>query len=232
MNDIDPTAYDPSSEARRDLREAVENEKNIVLASGNKILTLDQLENLDVVNEHVLHIAERYEWPTEADEIMDPIVDLSPDAFLDSLKEVNSHGELQSIGYSYFYSTLEQDAVDLPFKRVAGASFNSVLGTLPVVHRANAVAPDLFASTREVLRAYRRSTPLISKTDEIYTELIKPKNSDVVLAISMCYRIMGRLVTVNDGKIWRKLWDQNEDKVDEAAPWLNADEALRNGGYL
>jgi hypothetical protein len=224
MNDFDPSGFDPRNEALNSLYDAVESEANITLALTSGPLTIDKLRRLGMVGDAVKEVAERFGWPDQTDEAIEPVHDFNSYAFIEML-QLDSASGIQS---SYFYRTLEQKPIDLPLTSVSGLSVNSITGTLPVVHRAYALAPDLFSSLRAFLQTYREEDGLQGE-DDIYTDLNKPKNAQAALAIDMCYRIMGGLLTVDDDKIRSALMGKSEDELARSLKVVSAHRFLIDG---
>ena len=167
-----------------------------------------------------------YGWPNKMqDHLIEPVITYESDNdFIDSLKGIS--GQDHKLISAYFL-TLLQIAPDNepPINHIMAEA----VGNYPALHRAYAIAPDLFDNLRVVLRElvkqYRELPPL--DEDHLYEAITAEENQDVAMAMHMAYRILGRLLKVDDRK-WVHSTITSEGEL-EFTPILNADEELRYG---
>ena len=231
------------SEARAALKAALENVDYLSYSIGSGPLLVEEITDgtkSDILTETI----DEYQWPSDVDAIIEPVEEQpSNEAFLDSMKEGDRPLHTQPL-YT-FLSTMPTQAEEVSGR---GWIFD-IYGQIPVVHRAHALAPELFDNLATVLSALNRRYPtthaiedprvsvkewtyeLLSKptADNLYNYLREKENQDIVEAMHMAYRIMGRLMKVNDGEIANeKRALPYESKM--IAPTLSAKAVLRWGG--
>lgn len=227
--ELEGFAFDDNyPQAREALREAVNNLDYMEYALHEGPLQISQLVASARKDPEVERVIAEYGWPSlREDSIIEPVQAFSTDKeFIDSLRPDGEFGRQMLI--SSDFSTLL--LVASPDNRAASHYITaSELGKLPVIHRAYAVAPDLFESLRVVLGEFktRYSYPRpVDDEDRIYDAIVREENGDISQAMHMAYRILGRLLKVSD---------RRESHLDSTAtparPILNADEVLRYNAW-
>lgn len=220
--------YDIDSEyadARIRLHEALENVDYLNYAVEEGPLTLGQVEQDRRISDSIIDVMGRFGWPSSSE---DGVIESTSDYgssldFLESMKPLDKDG-LRYISSDHFYILVSQPIIHT-FEEARTGSSNGVYGMSPFLHRAHAVAPDLFGSLRKSLQKLTERYGGISDTDNVYEELLKEQNSDIVEGLYMAYHILGRLIKVNDFD----MLGSPERSVDVPTPILNADVALRVG---
>lgn len=226
------------SEARAALKAALENVDYLSYSIGSGPLLVEEIPD-EVKSDILTQTIDEYQWPTDVDAIIEPVEEQpSNESFLDSMKEGDRPLHTQPL-YT-FLSAMPARADEASGR---GWIFD-VYGQLPVVHRAHALAPDLFDNLATVLDALQKRYPtthalenprtrvtreaLMQPTsDNLYNYLREQNNQDVVEAMHMAYRIMGRLLKVNDYEIS----DQKKTQPQHGTrSILSAQSVLRWGG--
>jgi len=220
FNDIDP-AY---AEARRTLHSSVENIDYLAYAVGKGPLLLSEIDPSLRQNDAFQETIGAYGWPSAMEDgIIEPTKDYgSSRDFLVSMKPVDVHGP-RHITSDHFLTLVSQPVIRTFSEARTG---NGFYGILPYLHRGHAVAPDLFDSLQKSLQKLYERYAIISYQDEMYTELLKDQNADVVEAMYMAYHILGRLIKVND---LDTVIGNHHESTNSSKPILSADVALRRG---
>jgi hypothetical protein len=184
-------------------------------------LTIAQIEEKDRSSDVFVETFSVYGWPTAGeDSLIDPVpVHATNKDFLDSLKPVDD-GITRKIITDYFFAVLRQPPIAPDDTTTNRNSMYREVGKLPVIHRAYAVAPELFENLRIVLSEITTQNQGLYPLGEdyIYAALIREENQDVVHGIHMAYRILGRLFKVSDEEI--------TPSIDTPRPILNAHNAI------
>ncbi len=218
--------------AREGLHNALENLDYVDYALDSAPLTFGALAQTQHTREKVHAVVAEFGWPSKlADSLIEPVQNFpSNRAFLNSLKPINPiEGEAGPlhIASGHFFNLISVLPIDEPQEAKRGIDLS---GLYPVVHRAHAVAPDFFGNLAHVLNKLRERYSIVGETDFLYEELLKPQNDEVVEAMHMAYRIMGRLIKVDDSSTivrnCRALRRGDNSEVDEP-PILSADVHLR-----
>lgn len=209
--------YETNNEPSREqlvanIIETATNEEYDIYAGGQGPLTLDQLDPELVTDDALQRVVERVGWPTERDAIMGPVHKYhSSSDFVEGLR-TRSH--------PYFlnnFNTLLKVEPAENFDPQGPDGMEGIYGVLPVVQRANVLAPELFSSVREIFRAYKD----ISQQEELKAIL----EDDVVAnQVWKAFKITGRLVTTDDVTIHKRILSSTVPS--EAAPIKNIQDYL------
>lgn len=215
-------------QARERLREAVNNLDYMEYAVHEGPLQISQLAANARTDPEAQRVIAEYGWPSlQEDSIIEPVQTFKTDKeFIDSLRPEDEFGTQKLIS-SNFHTLL---MVASPHNKAASDYITApALGELPVVHRAYAVAPELFESLRIVLGEFKtryRDPRPVDDDDRIYEAIMREENGDISQAMHMAYRILGRLLKVSD---LQELPTGNA--VASTGPILNADDVLRYNNW-
>lgn len=235
---------DPDQEysaARRGLHDALENLDYLDYTLDIGPLTLADIARTPAASSDRMHeVVAEFGWPSgKEDGVLESTQRFSSNReFLESLRPVDEYGA-QFVGMNRFFNLTSVAPIYEPVEVGRGIDLQ---GLNPVVHRAHALAPDLFDNLTITLNKLRERYSLIDNTDHLYEELVQSRNEDVVEAMHMAYLIMGRLIKVNDSstvaarsrahlRILRGNRHKDSDDYSEIQrpPILNADAYLRHG---
>lgn len=219
FNDIDP-AY---AETRRTLHSSVESIDYLAYAIGEGPLTLSEVDPSLRQNNAFQKMIGEFGWPSiMEDSLIEPTKDYgSSRDFVESMRPVDEYGH-RHIASDHFLTLVSQPLIHTFSEARTG---NGVFGLTPFLHRGHAIAPDLFDSLQKSLQKLHERYAIISTDDQLYNELLKEHNGDVVEGIYMAYHILGRLIKTTD-------FDNigaRERTLEVSTPILNADIALREG---
>jgi hypothetical protein len=172
-------------------------------AMGRGPLTLEQLS--DDAALRVTDVAERLGWPTDEDESIVPPKDYADNVFLENLFEQPSKTPLQTeemTDEELDDVTRNERALNnfilylraKPIESFADAEgMEGFYGLSPVIHRAQALAPELFTALRQAVNCFDLSEQEFAKS-----VLARAESQDMLTALNMSYRIMGRLLKKGD----------------------------------
>ena len=212
-------------QARERLREAVNNLDYMEYAVHEGPLQISQLAAGARADPEVQRVIAEYGWPSLIeDSLIEPVQTFATDKeFIDSLRPINEFGPQKLIS-SQLFTMLR---VASPHNQANSDYLTaSTLGEMPVVHRAYAIAPELFENLRVVLGEFKtryRDPRPVDDEDRIYEAIMREENGDISQAMHMAYRILARLLKVSDVQTMY----ENLGKKDTGGPILNADSILR-----
>lgn len=217
---------DKYPEARESLRNAVNSLDYLEYAVHEGPLQISQLPGSTRTKPEIQQVIAKHGWPNlREDSLIEPVQTFDTDKeFIDSLRPIDEYGTQKLIS-SYFFSMLlvaPHNRADSPYVTAP------IVGEMPVVHRAYAIAPDLFESLRVVLEEFKkryRDIQPVDDEDRIYEAIMNEENAEIPQAMHMAYRILGRLLKSTDAEVLHEKF--NRDRP--SAPILNADAALRHG---
>lgn len=211
------------AEAHQQLEQVVVNEQIIEFADGSGPLTLARLPREVLNDQRIKDAMARDGWPSLADQLIEGVehFETSKD-FIDSLKPVD--GEY---GPRNLYASNVMHLVGYPVinGKAEITSTESLTGLTPVVHRAHAVAPELFDNLQIVIGKMFDRFRVNGDTDYLYDELLQSQNQHVCDALHMAYKIMGRLVKVDDNEWVDRVFGHSEG---DRPPILHAGTYLRS----
>lgn len=208
--------------ARAQLHEAVNNLDYLAYAINEGPLEIDEVVASRRMDNDFIDAANEYGWPDIArDGEVKPVISYATDQeFMESLKPSDEYGKAKLIS-NYFFSLLRQDPIKPNDKVTNCESAYRELGKILALHRAHALAPDLFDNLRitlnEIVKQYRELRPV--DVDHIDGALHREENQEIMQAIHMSYRILGRLLKRSDVELMPDV------KADAAV--LEADHVLR-----
>ncbi len=171
---------------------------------GRGPLTLDQLSEEAALR--VVTVADKVGWPTKEDASISSTLNYTDESFLDNFFEQPSNIpytddvmtdeeidalERNTAALNNFVLNLRATPID-NFQESA-SMMEGFYGLTPVVHRANALAPELFTALREATNCFT-----LAEQDFAKSILSREENQDMVTALHMGYRIMGRLLKQGD----------------------------------
>lgn len=167
-------------------------------------LTLKDLS--DDALERVTMAGMVYEWPAAEDADIKPTKKYTDESFLQNLfehpsftpgakpdvdeVEYGKQEERNEYALSNFILYLRASPADVSDM---ASDMTTVYGESPVVHRADALAPELFGALRVIMKSFK-----LSEQRYMRSFLEMPMNADVVTALHMSYQIMGRLLKASD----------------------------------
>lgn len=186
-------AYD---KARSELAKAVVDPELVDYAQGNGLLQMTDIAPARREAEQLEAVVDLYGWPAlPEDGIIEPVHNYPNSlTFLDSLCPDDEYGA-RHIRSSVFYSMLVQKPL---LEMETGGKGVWTYGLMPVLHRAHALSPELFDNLRVVLATLSERYGGIYDEDNLRDELEMAHNESVRRAMHMAYRIMGRLIKVDD----------------------------------
>ena len=195
---------DPYEAAMETIAAQLSNHELLDYALGEGPLTLKDLS--DDALERVTMAGIVYEWPTADDAVIKPTRKYTDETFLQNLfekpsftpgvmpylseAELNEQTERNEYALNNFILYLRASPADASDM---ASNMANVYGESPVVHRADALAPELFDALRVIMNGFKLSEQKYART---FLEM--PMNADVVTALHMSYQIMGRLLKVSD----------------------------------
>lgn len=195
---------DPYEAALETIAAQLGNHELLDYALGEGPLTLKDLS--DDALERVTMAGIVYEWPTADDAVIKPTKKYTDETFLQNLfekpsftpwvmpylseAELNEQTERNEYALNNFILYLRASPADASDM---ASNMANVYGESPVVHRADALAPELFDALRVIMNGFKLSEQKYART---FLEM--PMNTDVVTALHMSYQIMGRLLKVSD----------------------------------
>ena len=195
---------DPYEAAMETIAAQLSNHELLDYALGEGPLTLKDLS--DDALERVTMAGIVYEWPTADDAVIKPTKKYTDETFLQNLfekpsftpwvmpylseAELNEQTERNECALNNFILYLRASPADASDM---ASNMANVYGESPVVHRADALAPELFDALRVIMNGFKLSEQKYART---FLEM--PMNADVVTALHMSYQIMGRLLKVSD----------------------------------
>ena len=195
---------DPYEAAVETIAAQLSNHELLDYALGEGPLTLKDLS--DEALERVTMAGIVYEWPTADDAVIKPTKKYTDETFLQNLfekpsftpwvmpylseAELNEQTERNEYALNNFILYLRASPADASDM---ASNMANVYGESPVVHRADALAPELFDALRVIMNGFKLSEQKYART---FLEM--PMNADVVTALHMSYQIMGRLLKVSD----------------------------------
>lgn len=195
---------DPYEAALETIAAQLGNHELLDYALGEGPLTLKDLS--DDALERVTMAGIVYEWPTADDAVIKPTKKYTDETFLQNLfekpsftpwvmpylseAELNEQTERNEYALNNFILYLRASPADASDM---ASNMANVYGESPVVHRADALAPELFDALRVIMNGFKLSEQKYART---FLEM--PMNADVVTALHMSYQIMGRLLKVSD----------------------------------
>lgn len=185
------------ADARRRLEEAMVGERVTQLLETSGPLSIGKLPVVLRHEERVMAEMARDGWPDLKDSIIEgPFTYNSSMDFIDDLRPMDEDG-WQFLGSAHFMRMLSKPVID---HREEARSIDDLYGLTPVVHRAHAVAPELFDNLQVVLAKMAERFVFIDDVDHLYDEMIQPHNEQVRNAIYAAYQIMGKLIKVDDNE--------------------------------
>lgn len=184
MNENEHNAFERSQQAVERILKIAANEQYDIYADGNGPLSLDHLNPALLEEEDFLATVEEWGWPDAADAAIAPAHEYhSAKNFVTALRH-SAHPQYLN-NFNILLRATPTTTVDLQ-------NMSNLYGLYPVVHRANALAPDLMAAIREL---FQQDTPGAGhgRIDTILAE-----NEVVAAQVWQAFKIMGRLVKVDD----------------------------------
>lgn len=194
---------DPYEGALETIKAQLASHELLEYALGKGPLTLKDLS--DDALERVTMAGIVYEWPTAEDGDITPTKTYTDETFLQNLFEQPSFtpGEMPATGVQEWAERKERNELALnnfilylrasPDGVTDTSDMTNVYGASPVVHRADALAPELFGALRVIMKSFKLSEQRYARS---FLEM--PMNADVVTALHLSYQIMGRLLKVSD----------------------------------
>lgn len=231
MNELEYLeSNEPFERARRELEVAVYDRELIDYADGYGLLTLDRISGERLMSARIYQLAYgEDDWPREDEDsllTLTPMPEFQTDKeFIASLCPEDQYGKT-FLATSHFFTMLSQQP------RQEGDHLATPLnyyGYYPVVHRAHALAPELFDSLSVVLSELSDQYKRVAKDDELRQVIEMEGNIAIQRAMHMAYRIMGRLIKVNDPGVISKRFRTPPDYQDGMTTILSSDEFLREG---
>lgn len=206
------------AEARKGLHNALENVDNLAYAVEGGPLTIAQVNHDRTVDPGFQEVVAKFGWPSYLeDSIIEPVSEFSTEGFLESMRQAGSGGSLKGrMNLDHFFIMLRQRPILSYEEMTTGESAH---GMYPVLHRAHALAPDLFDNLQKSLVKINERYSTVGPEDNVYIALKEPHNEEIAEGLHMAYQIMGRLLKVDDFK----------HIFSDPVPILSADVALRNG---
>ena len=190
MRDNDKNYVTPAERfrvARDTITRVLENPRYIEYAVAIGPLTMDDLDEEAALR--VVDVAGQFGWPTSDDAVISPPKDFTDSAFVANLFERPS-----TVGHENALNNFSLYLRAHPIESFHQASTPAEwYGLSPVVHRANALAPELFTALRDTMNCFDPGEQSLAKSI-----LAGKENTDVVTALNMGYRIMGRLLKTGD----------------------------------
>lgn len=179
-------------------------------ASGKGALTLDQLDENDVVDMDMLErVVELHGWPTKEDNDFCQVHDLSRDTLLERLFNNEPH-----IGMTNLRAMLAMKPLMSFDDWNMSDGLSAVKGANPPFLRAHAIAPQLMYAIKGALEPFDddpsknlqaylnqsegESIPKPDSMTQLKNHLSQPENAVTLEAIHLAYRMMGRLATVRE----------------------------------
>lgn len=194
---------DPYEAALETIKVQLASHELLEYALGEGPLTLKDLS--DDALERVTMAGMVYEWPAAEDAVIKPTKKYTDETFLDNLFEQPSFtaGEKPDTGVAEWAERKQRNEYALnnfilylrasPDGATDTSDMTNIYGASPVVHRADALAPELFGAVRVIMKSFKLSEQQYARS---FLEM--PMNADVVTALHMSYQIMGRLLRVSD----------------------------------
>lgn len=212
--DIDGEFIDASEKLDR----ALENHNYSLYSIKKGPLTLDQLPEAMIVSPALGKVIEQYGWPNANDQIIDTSVVHTASTLRTQLTPPD-RASPQDIHTSMFFSMLATRPIGYDEEPQSGLE---IYGTMPVLHRAHAVAPDLFGPLQIYLSTTRRRFGFTRNydTDHILTALDQTKGFE---SMALAYNIMRRLLKADDTIRLHERLGGNGSKLQ---PVTNAEDAL------
>lgn len=195
---------DPYEAAMETIAAQLSNHELLDYALGEGPLTMKDLSG-DAL-ERVTMAGIVYEWPTADDAVIRPTRKYTDETFIENLFEQPSFtpGVTQYLSGAELNKQKQRNADALNnfilYLRASpadgsdmGSDMTNVYGKSPVVHRADALAPELFDALRVIMTSFK-----LSEQRYMRSFLEMPMNADLVTALHMSYQLMGRLLKVSD----------------------------------
>ena len=182
--------------------QVLENPLYIEYAHGRGPISIDDVPADIQVGTNFLEVVEKYDWPSAEDAGIEPTLDYNDKDFIANLflqpsgvirgpnDTDKSYQDKSHRALNNFMAVIRSVPINNPRE---AKGLEGLYGLMPVVHRANVLAPDLFDAVREALSAFE-----MGDQDFARARLSMPESQDIVMCLNIAYRIMGRLLKVND----------------------------------
>lgn len=176
---------------RWQLEHAVQDDDLVGIASLTGPLKLSDIPD-SFRSSDVLTVAAIYAWPDDSDTSIVPVESYEETEFIDQLFSAkNRIQDKKALNNFRLYLRAT------PIEDISSVDrLEDSYGLEPVVHRANALAPELFAALRLSTRAFPLGEARYARDF-----LLEDDNIDIRVAYYIAYRIMGRLLKTSDRPI-------------------------------
>ena len=209
MNDFDPTSLSPEQEAINALERAMQDPDYAYYASERNPLLISQIPQEIRVSEEFHDVVRQFDWPSVIDDgAIKPVHEYENAAdFVEHLRDIN-HDEYYLNNLNAIFRATPTETFDM----------SNHYGTMPALHRAYVIAPDLFSAIRTLYVSY----PQI-EGNRALTRVMQ-ENQFVAEALHTGFKILGRLIKRADMDTQMKLIDP--DHQHDSLPVRDAQEYL------
>lgn len=187
----------PEQQAIRILEKAAKNDRYSQYAEGRGPLTVGEIDPAIATSDDFLDILATYEWPSPLDATIEPPFEYgAAQDFVTCLRGDSDKGPYLNNLNAFFASTPTNEFVT-----------HNMYGSAPVMHRAYAIAPDLFSGIHDL---YASSRPVVDRAN---LSRIMKENTGVATSLYNAFFVLSRLIKVGDQDTHMKMIDKN-DKAD------------------
>lgn len=195
MIDMYPSDHESLDDVFARIAETANNEVYDIYSQGRGPLTIDQLDVAARKSNDFRDAVSTWDWPNLSDSVIEPAHEYASGTdFVYSLRHSTIKDEYgHDVPNPHYLGNL---GMILSAEPIDTFDPSNLYGSYPIVHRANVIAPDLFASIRDLHLATGR--------DELTYALdaLESGAGDVVCEqLFKAFKILGRLVKTTDATI-------------------------------